>query len=790
MTRFGSRHPKLVRGLLLALTFFIAFGIGLAYSAWALVCRGGECPTIAVLDEYQPRQTSKLYAADGRFLAEIGLERRTLVRLNEIPKVVRDAFIITEDKRFYSHSGIDWRRVPGAMLRNIRARAFVQGFSTITMQLGGNIFPERISRRDKSLTRKLKEAKIAREIEAKYPKDKILELYLNQIYLGNGAYGVETAAQRYFGKSAKDLNLAEAATLAALPKGPERYNPRRFPDRAVQRRNTIIELMRREGAINDADASLAKAYPLKLARRQEAGDVAPYYVEWVRQQLDQQFGKRLYEQGFKVYTTLDLDMQSAAERALEQQLRNIENGKFGKFPHQTYEQYLAKSTGEDEPGANSPYLQGAFLAVDPRNGAVRALVGGRDFDDSKFNRATQALRQPGSTFKPIVYADAVQNGRPPSYMLDDSPLTVTDMGGQDWTPQNYDLKFEGPIPLRRSLYLSRNVSTIKLGMELGPQSVIDMARKFGISTPIPPYPSIYIGAADVLPLELVAGYTAFANLGIRTQPFGILRVEDGQGNVIWQPEPVRTPIMSPEEAWIMVDMMKDVVQHGTAYGAVWDAGFHIPAGGKTGTTNDGTNVWYVGYTADLVAGVWMGFDRPQKIKANAQGGVLAAPAWTSFMTEVYRRRPSPPDWPRPEAIITREIDVTNGLLANPFCPAEVRRTEVYIPGTEPIRECDIHTPYGTIDSTGAIDTSNVFAVPPGVTPGGTGGGRVTPGAAPIPQPSRPGRTPIRPPNDTGNPFALPPASRPRPRPTPPPDSSAPPPATRDTGQPPLRAPRR
>ena len=732
-SRFRGQHPEITRWIYLVGTFAVFFGGGIAMASWTLVCSAGRCPSVGVLEAYTPRQTSKVYAADGRFITELGMERRTLITLADIPPVVRDAFLATEDKRFYSHHGIDFIRVVGAGLRNLRSGGYAQGFSTITMQLARNVFPERISR-EKSLVRKLKEVKVALGIERRYSKDRILELYLNQIYLGNGAHGVETAAQRYFGKSARDLNLAEAATLAALPKAPSRYDPRRFPDRAVQRRNTIIELMRKDGLVSDADASLARAYPLQLAGRTESGDVAPYFIEWIRQQLDARFGQRLYQQGLKIYTTLDPDLQSAAERALETQLQAIEAGKYGPYRHPTYEQYLAQANeGQAHADENSPYLQGAFVAMDPRTGAVLAMVGGRDFDDSKFNRATQALRQPGSTFKPILYSTAIQAGFPPSYLLDDEPLAVPQIDGTEWTPQNFDLKFEGRMTLRRAFYQSRNVPAIRMGMQLGEQTVIDEARKFGITTPIPPYPSIHIGAADVYPIELISAYSTFATLGTRATPIGITRVESADGKVLWQQDPQLSTILTPQQAWIMVDMMKDVITKGSAAGSVGQY-FTLPAGGKTGTTNDGADVWFIGYTADLVAGVWIGLDKPAKIKANAQGGLLAAPAWTAFMNEVYRRKPAPPDWPRPEGIVSRDIDFTTNMLRNPYCPAADVMTEVYIAGTEPTQPCDVHTAHGIVlkpDTTPAVlvpkkfvapDTTNPFYIPPLKKGGGSDGG--------------------------------------------------------------------
>ena len=686
------RRKLLLFALGLAGLGVLGAGAFSVYWNWFL-CAGDACPSIAQFDEYRPAQPARVYAADGRFIAEVGLERRSVVRLEQIPQHVIDAFVITEDKRFFRHQGIDYLRIIGAVWANVKAMSFAEGFSTITMQLARNVFPERLTK-EKTLVRKFREAKVARQIETRFSKQRILELYLNQISFGSGAYGVESAAQRYFGRPINELTVAEGAMLAALPKAPSRYNPRRFPDRAIQRRNTVLELMRREGAISDADASIAKAYPLRVYRpARGTGEIAPYFVEWVRAELVKRFGRQAYEQGLRVMTSLDLDMQGAAERAMERQLRAIEAGTYGTFPHQSYEAYLARaaSGSADPDAANSPYLQGAFVAMDPRTGAIRALVGGRDFDDSKFDRAINALRQPGSTFKPIVYATAVRTGRPPSYFIDDEPIEVPQLDGSLWSPQNYDLKFEGRVTMRRALYQSRNLPAIRLAMELGESGVVDMAKEFGLTTRVPPYPSIALGSADVYPIEMIAAYSTFANLGWRVPPMPILRVETLDGRLLYEAAPERVQVLGREEAWIMVDMMKDVVTRGSG-SAVRRGGFMLPTAGKTGTTNDYTDVWYIGYTTDLVAGVWMGFDQPKKIKDNAQGGQLAAPAWTSFMREVYERKPAPPDWPRPIGIISLTIDPATGLRAGPGCLSDSLRVEYFLPGTEPQSECPRRVP--------------------------------------------------------------------------------------------------
>src|SRR5213076_722370 len=463
----------------------------------------------------------------------------------------------------------------------------------------------------------------------------------------------------------------EAAMLAALPKLPSYYNPRTHPDRAVRRRNVVLGLMRDQGFLTPEESELWRSYPLVLtSNRTSYGDIAPYFVEWLRQQLDARFGRDLYEGGLRIYTTLDLDMQEAAERALQSQLDAVEAGVYsnGKFPGRTtYREYIesSRASGEDH-GPFSPYLQGALVALEATTGYIRAMIGGRDFDDSKFNRAWLAVRQPGSTFKPFVYSAAVRAGHPVTEMVDDSPLNppVIQLDSTLWQPKDDDDTTLGLIPMREGLYLSRKIATIKLGMALGEQTVIGEARRYGITTPLPPYPSIHIGARGVRPIEMIAAYTAFATLGTRAEPVGVLRVEDRQGNILWQPAIRREPVMDPEHTWLMVDMMKDVIRRGTAFTAVWKAGFTLPAAGKTGTTDDYTDAWFIGYTPELVTGVWVGYDIPQRIlEHNAGGGKIVAPAWTAFMRDVYDRRPRPPDWVRPDSGLSGTRAVRHRRLA-------------------------------------------------------------------------------------------------------------------------------
>ncbi|MGH7584495.1 MAG: transglycosylase domain-containing protein, partial [Gemmatimonadales bacterium] len=429
------QHPlnrrRLLFGVLLAALFVATVSVGV----WFRACAGDRC-NIAGLTNYNPDQASKVYAADGRQIGDFGIFRRTVIPLKEMSPAVPAAFLSVEDKRFYQHHGVDWWRFLGAIKHSLLHGGLSQGASTITMQLAGNLFPQEINRQVtgiRGIPRKIREIRVAHALEKRFSKNQILELYLNQINLGNSAYGVESASQRYFGKSSRDLNVAEAATLAALPKAPETYNPRKHPRAAVLRRNTVIDLMRDEGYINADEAESWKAYPLTLSPHSDYVGLAEYFVEYVRQLMQAKYGNDLYKDGLRIYTTLDLDAQQAAVNAVDDQLDSIESNRIsgvGKFNHQTYRQYMDKKT-EDEPDhAATPYLQGAALVLEAKTGNILAMVGGRDFGDSKYNRITQAMRQPGSSFKPVLYTAAVASGISLDETVPDSPIVVDMPFGQ------------------------------------------------------------------------------------------------------------------------------------------------------------------------------------------------------------------------------------------------------------------------------------------------------------------------------------------------------------------------
>jgi len=635
---------------------------------WVLWERCGVrgCPDVDQLDGYVPDEASVVVDRRGVELAKLYTVRRVVVSIDSLPAYVPVAFVAVEDQRFWEHDGVDWTRVAGAALANLRAMEIEEGFSTITMQLARNLFPERLPQTERTLSRKFAEMRVAKAIEEKYDKRRILELYLNQIYFGGGAWGIEAASEEYFGKSASDLTLPEAALLAGLIRAPHRLNPRRNPQGALARRRVVLWRMAEQGWITREEAEAAMAAPLELSRgRVEGPDRAPYFVEEVRQELEREVGGALYTGGYTVHTTLDGAVQGVVEEELEAQLEAIGAGRYGR------------------PGGGAGPVQGAAVVLDVRTGDVLAMVGGRDFWESKFNRATQARRQPGSAFKPFVYAAAVAAGYPPTHPLVDQPLRRVLSNGTVWSPRNFGGSYAGVVTMREALVASRNVATIRLAEEVGLREVIALAERMGIPGPIPAVPSIVIGASEVTLLELVAAYAAFASLGVRPEPRLVTRVEDREGRVVWQRPPRTRRVLDPAVAFVVTDMLRDVVDRGTGT-AVREVGFTSPAAGKTGTTNEATDAWFVGYTPALAAGVWIGYDEPGTIVPGATGGRIAAPVWGRIMRRIGE---GAGDWTPPDGVESRRVDA-RGRVYDPECAgAGVGRVEYFLAGTAPAGGC-------------------------------------------------------------------------------------------------------
>ena len=614
-------------------------------------------------------QSSLVFARDGSLIAELGREVRTNVALKSLPKYVPQAFVAVEDKRFYQHDGVDIVGVGGAVLDAVRGDP--RGASTITQQLVGNMHPDLVDRSDRSIGRKIREQQAAREMERHYSKEQILEAYLNLIHYGHGWYGIDAASRHYFGKPAAKLTLAEAATLAAVPKGPAIYDPIKRPDVARRRRDVVLSLMAQQGYITAAQARAAKALPVKTVPSGGISAPAPYFVDVVRAQADQG-GVPVAEGGYRIYTTLDPDLQRAAASALVGGLAGVE-----ARPGYGYATFAARGKGAGD------YLQGAVVAIDPSSGEVRALVGGRDYQASRFNRAVNGLRQPGSAFKPFVYAVAIADSIPANALVADTAIAIPLDNGDVYRPENADDEFRGEMTMREALAHSRNPVAVELAMHVGIDSIAALAHRAGIETPIARYPSTAIGASAVRPLDFVAAFAVFANGGAAVEPRFVRRVEDSAGRTVWTPAG-RNPtlVMDPRVAFIVRDMMRDVVERGSATSVRRLVPARIPVAGKTGTTNDSTDVWFVGMTPDLVAGVWLGFDRPKTITAGAAGGTLAAPIWGKMMADWYAGRESRP-WLAPAGVVAVELDRETGQPAVFDTPPERRYTEYFIEGTEP-----------------------------------------------------------------------------------------------------------
>ncbi|HEX6307347.1 MAG TPA: PBP1A family penicillin-binding protein [Longimicrobiales bacterium] len=655
--------------------FLIVLGL-----AWER-CGVRGCPNVDRLTSYQPGGATVLLDARGEQFADLAPIDYEVIALDALPAHVPAAFIAVEDKRFYEHSGVDYRRVAGAALADIRARGFVQGFSTITMQLARNVWPERLPGQNRTLRRKLLEIRVARDIEARYTKDEVLELYLNHIYFGGGAYGIEAASRNYFDKPAARLSLAEAALLAALPKSPTLYNPRRFAERAAQRRDLVLSLMAAQGRADTAAVQRAQRAPLGVRRepavRRGEANVAPYFVEAVRRILEDRFGEGVYTAPLRVHTTLARGAQHTVEQQLERQLDAIERGAYGAYDGERYRAAEAPSGGTD-------YIQGAVVLMDAATGDVQALAGGRDFTHSRFDRATQARRQVGSAFKPFVFAAAIDAGYAPSQLVSDSVLRLELPGSEVWEPQNIGGEFEGAVTIRDALVRSKNVPTIRLAAEVGLSNVTRLARRAGVRSELPNVPSVAIGTAAMTPLELTAAFTAFARLGTAVSPRFVARVEDAAGRIVYDAEVEPREVMDSATAFLITDMLVEAVERGTGRD-VRRAGFRGPAAGKTGTTDDGADAWFVGYTTSHVATVWIGFDRPRPIVDDATGGRLAAPVWARVM----REHAEAGVWPTPSGIVQLPVDPISGLVLVEGCAPEAGRpgTELFVAGDEPASAC-------------------------------------------------------------------------------------------------------
>jgi penicillin-binding protein 1A len=682
-----------------ALAFLLLCSIALGAAAGLLFVYESDLPEIHALETYRPNVVTEIYADDGQLVGSFALQRRILMTWEQIPKVLYNAVIAIEDQHFEDHWGIDFPRVAGAAYRNLIKRRKAEGASTITMQLAGNLF---LDRSDRSFRRKAQEILLALQIERRYTKPQIFTMYANQVYLAHGNYGFAAASQFYFGKPVSDLKLQEAALLAGMIRGPI-YSPLVDPARALSRRNLVLHQMREEGKITAAEEEATRKTPLGLHLQYPRNDLAPYFFEEIRKYLESTYGtEAVHERGLRVYTTLNIQMQKAANQAIRDGLHTYDrrHGWRGKLPNVLKDNLGKLATYEDDDWRHAiekgsyvtglvlavddksatvkigtyrallspsdiawtghkrlneilavgdliqvsiqdlrettarvqleqqPAPQAAMIAIDNPTGEIKAMVGGYSFEDSKFNRATQAYRQVGSSFKVYVYSAAVEKGSSPFDTIVDTPFT-TMSGGQPYSPHNYDEKYEGTITLRRALAGSRNVPAVKLTEKIGINSVVDMTRRFGITTPLPPYLPLALGAADMKLSEHVSAFTVFPNDGIRIDPHMIRRVTSYDGALLEEAHPEVHDVLAPDVARTMTAMLEDVVQFGTAIKA---RSLGRPAGGKTGTTQDFTDAWFIGFTPQITAGVWVGYDDKQISLGKRETGAQAAlPIWMEFI---------------------------------------------------------------------------------------------------------------------------------------------------------------
>ena len=739
-----ARRAGLIALFLIAAFLGITTGVIFAYA--------GDLPQISALDDYTMSTITRVYGSRGEVVGEFAIQRREVIPYDAISPNLRQAIMAAEDDQFEQHIGLSIPRIIATLIKDIIERRKAGGASTLTQQLARKLFLTD----EKTWERKIKEALLAIRIEKRYTKHEIFTLYCNQMYFGHGVYGVEAASRLYFGKSARDVNVEEAALIAGILQGNVRQSPYVNMDAALRRRNYTLGRMAEVGFITPASAEEARKKPIVL-RGEPSGQpsVAPYFLEEVRKELEARYGaKRLYENGLSVQTGLDVHLQEAANRALDDGLRRVDRRRgFRKprrnilaeghtidaFRHARWDRPMAatdivpavvtvadgatiqlragplrvvvdrkgfawtgKTVGTQLVAAGdlvetrlvtvddmahtatgtleqTPLIEGAVLAIDNRTGQIRALIGGYSFERSKFDRATQAYRQVGSAFKPIVYTAAIDRGYTPTTIIMDTPSSFPGAAGSPvYTPMNYDRKFEGPVTLRHALEESRNVPAVRVMEQLGPAHVIQYARRLGLASPLPPYLAVALGAAEATLTEMTSAYSVFPNQGVRMRPYPILTVSDREGNVLEDNRPEPKDAIRADTAFVMTNLLRGVVERGTAAKA---ASLNWPIGGKTGTTDDYTDAWFIGFDPDITIGVWVGLDQKKTIGHNQTGAEAALPIWMDIMKAWIGDRKDPPSFPAPGNIVFVTIDKGSGNLAAEGTPGAI--PEAFIAGTQP-----------------------------------------------------------------------------------------------------------
>jgi penicillin-binding protein 1A len=638
--------------------FLLIFGVICGSLTGAFIALTHDLPQIRSLENFKPDAVTRIYSTDQVLLAELFIEKREPVPLETIPRFLKAALVATEDRKFYKHSGVDLKGITRAIIKDIKAGEFVEGASTITQQLSKTLF---LTPR-KTLVRKIKEAILAFQLERRYTKDEILELYLNQVYFGSGAYGVESAAKIFFGKSAKDLNLAECALVAGMPKSPSRYSPLVNPDLAIKRRNTVLRQMRDTNIISEKAYQQAIKEALYANGHRFNPSKAPFFVEYIKTFLEDKLGStRLYKGGLSVFTTLDYNLQSVAEKAVTDGL-------------------LALTDRMKRAHMAEPAPEAALISIDLASGGILAMVGGKDFMASPFNRASMAMRQPGSAFKPFVYAYAIEQGFAQNKIILDAPVVYRGaQGGDDWKPQNFSLEYKGEMTLRHALTISQNIPAVRLLQTLGPYSVAQFAHQLGIKSHLASNLSLALGSSEVTLMDLTSAYSVFPNKGEKVRPFGVLEIVDRQGRVVWRAKSQKRLVMSRAGAAIMTNMLEGVIKEGTGRRAQI---LGRAVAGKTGTSNDYKDALFIGFSPHVIAGVWVGRDAGGSLGAKETGAKAALPIWIDFMKAALENEPHQ-YFDIPDDVSQIRMDPITGLAQ----PDDSKRSVVALfkKGTEPGR---------------------------------------------------------------------------------------------------------